>query len=143
LDTNAYFLTDEVKECLNYTDHVLPDLKQANPGKHKELTGLDNQHPMDFIRYLDQQRKTYRIRYVVVPGRTDGEADIRLLGEFLQTLPNFQRIELLPYHNLGRSKRDKLGRTYPLDGLHASTIENLNTVEKILKEYVNGVFIRG
>jgi pyruvate formate lyase activating enzyme len=136
-------LNDDVKECLNYIDHVLPDLKQANPEKHKELTGLDNQHPIDFIRYLDQQRKTYRIRYVVVPGRTDREDDVRLLGEFLQTLPNFQRIELLPYHNLGRSKRDKLGRAYPLDGLHASTIKELNQVEKILKEYVNGVFIRG
>ncbi|MDR0650625.1 MAG: radical SAM protein [Candidatus Peribacteria bacterium] len=67
LDTNGYILTDEVKECLRYTDHILPDLKQANPEKHQKLTGLDNQHPMDFIRYLDTQEKTYRIRYVVVP----------------------------------------------------------------------------
>jgi pyruvate formate lyase activating enzyme len=67
LDTNGYLLTDEVKECLRYTNHVLPDIKQAHPEKHKKLTGLDNQHPMDFVRYLDEQQKTYRIRYVVVP----------------------------------------------------------------------------
>jgi pyruvate formate lyase activating enzyme len=67
LDTNGYALTDEVKECLEYTNHVLPDLKQINPEKHQKLTGLDNQYPMDFIRYLDAQEKTYRIRYVVVP----------------------------------------------------------------------------
>ena len=40
LDTNGFLLTDEVKECLKYTDHVLPDLKQADSEKHKALTGL-------------------------------------------------------------------------------------------------------
>ncbi|GHV22956.1 pyruvate formate-lyase-activating enzyme [Bacteroidia bacterium] len=143
IDTNAYLLNEEVKECLKYTNHILPDIKQVNPDKHKELTGLDNQHPMDFVRYLDAEQKTYRIRYVVVPERTDQEADIRLLGEFLQTLPNFQRIELLPYHNLGRSKRDKLGWEYPLEGVHASTVPELETVKKILNEYTDNVFIRG
>jgi pyruvate formate lyase activating enzyme len=67
IDTNGYLLTNEVKECLRHTDHLLPDLKQANPEKHQKLTGLDNTPPMDFIRYLDAQEKTYRIRYVVVP----------------------------------------------------------------------------
>ena len=108
IDTNAYLLTDEVKECLKYTDHVLPDIKQMNPEKHKELTGMNNQPSLDFVRYVDAQKKDYRIRYVVVPGLTDQEEDVRRLGEFLQTLPNFQRIELLRYHNLGRSKREKL-----------------------------------
>jgi pyruvate formate lyase activating enzyme len=144
LDTNGYLLTDDVKECLKYTNHVLPDLKQANPEKHKVLTGLDNAHPMNFINYLDEQQKTYRVRYVVVPGYTDEEADVRALGAFLQTLPNFQRIELLPYHNLGRSKWDKLGWKYPLEGVHASTIKELEGVKTILTTYVGDkVYIRG
>jgi pyruvate formate lyase activating enzyme len=67
IDTNGYLLTDEVKACLRYTDYVLPDIKQLNPEKHQQLTGLDNQHPLDFVRYLDSQQKMYRIRYVVVP----------------------------------------------------------------------------
>jgi pyruvate formate lyase activating enzyme len=67
IDTNAYLLTDSVKECLQYTNHVLPDIKQANPQKHKELTGMDNEPPMNFVRYLDEQKKTYWMRYVVVP----------------------------------------------------------------------------
>ncbi|MDR0369948.1 MAG: hypothetical protein LBH96_05630 [Candidatus Peribacteria bacterium] len=58
-------------------------------------------------------------------------------------MPNFQRIELLPYHNLGRSKWDKLGWKYPLDGVHASTIEELDEVRSILNEYTDKVFIRG
>lgn len=143
LDTNGYLLTEDVKECLKYANHILPDLKQANSEKHKTLTWLDNQHPMDFVKYLDEQQKTYWIRYVVVPGYTDGEDDVRKLGEFLQTLPNFQRIELLPYHNLGRNKWDKLGWKYPLDGVHASTIKELDKVRSILNEYTDKVFIRG
>jgi len=51
----------------------------------------------------------------------------------------------LPYHNLGRSKRDKLGWKYPLDGLHASTIKELDGVKEILQEYVDAdkVLVRG
>lgn len=71
-----------------------------NPVKHKNLTGNDNQLSLSFVKTLDEMRKDYRIRYVVVPGITDQEEDIQKLGKFLQTLPNFQRIELLPYHNL-------------------------------------------
>ncbi|MDR2190793.1 MAG: hypothetical protein LBP53_06570 [Candidatus Peribacteria bacterium] len=65
------------------------------------------------------------------------------MGAFLQTLPHFQRIELLPYHRLGRSKRDKMGWEYPLEGVHASTITELDKVKKILTTYVDKVFIRG
>ncbi len=108
LDTNASLLTDDVKECLRYTDFVLPDIKHINAEAHKKLTEQDNQTPLAFIRYLDTENKKYWIRYVVVPGYTDGEEDIRRLGEFLTTLTSFQSIELLPFHNLGKHKRDQL-----------------------------------
>jgi pyruvate formate lyase activating enzyme len=67
IDTNAYLLNEDVKECLQYINHLLPDIKQANAEKHKELTGKDNESPMRFIRYIDELKKTYRMRYVVVP----------------------------------------------------------------------------
>jgi len=79
LDTNGYALTDEVKECLRYSDHVLPDLKQMHPEKHKNLNGLENRLPLDFIKYLDEQQKTYWIRYVVVPGYTNEREDVEAL----------------------------------------------------------------
>ena len=79
LDTNGYLLTDEVKECLKYANHVLPDLKQMHPEKHKTLTGMDNEAPIHFVKYLDEQQKNYWIRYVVVSGHTDEEEDIRTL----------------------------------------------------------------
>ena len=71
IDTNGYLLTEEVKECLNSTNHVLPDLKQANEEEHKKLTGLSNENSLNFVRYLDELKKDYWIRYVVVPGYTD------------------------------------------------------------------------
>ena len=144
IDTNGWIRNEDVKECLELVDHVLPDIKQMNPVKHKNLTGNDNQLSLSFVKTLDEMRKDYRIRYVVVPGITDQEEDIQKLGEFLQTLPNFQRIELLPYHNLWVSKRKKLGIPYPLEGTHASTASELENVKKILEKYVGEkVMIRG
>lgn len=144
IDTNGWIWNEDVKECLKYTNHVLPDIKQINQNRHKNLTWNDNQNSLSFVQYLDEEKKNYRVRYVVVPWYTDNEEDIRGLGEFLKELKNLQRIELLPYHNLWVSKWEKLGIAYPLEGVHASDIKELDKVKNILEEYVAGkVFIRG
>ncbi|GHW02877.1 pyruvate formate-lyase-activating enzyme [candidate division SR1 bacterium] len=143
IDTNGGIRNDDVAECIQLANHILPDIKQINSQKHKNLTGNDNQLSLSFIKKLDDMQKNYRIRYVVVPELTDTEQDIKKLGEFLQTLPNLQRIELLPYHNLGISKREKLGIKYPLEGTHASTSTELDQVKSRLTEYTDKVFIRG
>ncbi len=144
IDTNGGIRNNDVKECIEIVDHILPDIKQISSEKHKALTGNDNQLPLSFVQTIDEMKKEYRIRYVVVSDLTDQENDIHQLGTFLETLPNFQRIELLPYHNLWVSKREKLGITYPLEGKHASTVEELDKVRDILKTYVGEkVMIRG
>ena len=56
------------------------------------------------------------VRHVVVPGLTDGEAHMRALAAYIETLPNVQRVQLLPYHTLGVKKYAALGMEYPLQG---------------------------
>ena len=137
LDTNWFLLNDDVKEALKYTDHVLPDIKWTTPELHKKVTWTPNLTSLDFIRYIDEQWLNYWIRYVVVPWLTNNEVDIKILWEFLQSLKNFQRIDLLKYHTLALEKREKLGWDYPLKDVPIAQIEDTKKVKDILSQYVD------
>jgi len=137
LDTNGFILNDDVKEALRYTDHVLPDIKWITPSLHEKVTWTPNLASLNFIRYIDEQWMNYWIRYVVVPWLTDNEVDIEKLWEFLKSLKNFQKINLLKYHTMAIPKREKLWRDYPLKWVPAADSETIQKVKQILKEYVD------
>ena len=137
LDTNWFLLNDDVKEALKYTDHVLPDIKWMTPELHEKITWTSNMTSLDFIRYIDNQWMNYWIRYVVVPWLTDNEVDIKKLWEFIQTLKNIQKINLLKYHTMAIPKRKKLWWEYPLKDTPAATEEDIQKVKQILTQYIN------
>ena len=137
LDTNWFLLNDDVKEALKYTDHILPDIKWMTPELHEKITWTSNMTSLDFIRYIDNQWMNYWIRYVVVPWLTDNEVDIKKLWEFIQTLKNFQKINLLKYHTMAIPKRKKLWWEYPLKDTPAATEEDIQKVKQILTQYIN------
>lgn len=137
LDTNGFILNDDVKEALRYTDHVLPDIKWITPWLHEKVTWTPSLASLDFIRYIDEQWMNYWIRYVVVPWLTDNEVDIKKLWDFLKSLKNFQKINLLKYHTMAIPKREKLWRDYPLKWVPAAESETIQKVKQILKEYVD------
>lgn len=142
LDTNGFLLNDDVKEALKYTDHVLPDIKWINVKLHKKITWSPDLNSLNFIRYIDKKWINYRIRYVIVPWLTDNEIDINNLWKFLQTLGNFQKINLLPYHTMGIEKRKKLWRDYPLQWIPAAKKDNITKVKKILSDYIDKELIQ-
>ena len=137
LDTNWFLLNDDVKELLKYTDHVLPDIKALDIKSHKKITWVASLNSLDFIRYIDEQWMNYWIRYVVVPWLTDNEVDIKKLWEFIKSLKNFQKINLLPYHTMAVNKRKQLWWDYPLKWVHAANNEDIQKVKQILKQYVD------
>jgi pyruvate formate lyase activating enzyme len=80
------------------------------------VTGSDNSNVLDCARYLSEIGKPVWIRRVIVPGLTDGEDDLRRTGEFISTLGNVKKIEVLPYHDMGADKWRSLGLDYSLEG---------------------------
>lgn len=142
LDTNGFLLTDDVKEALKHTDHVLPDIKALDLSSHEKITWVKNLTSLKFIKYIDKQWINYWIRYVVVPWLTDNEVDIKKLWKFIQSLKNFQKINLLPYHTMALSKRQKLGREYPLKWTPAAKKQDIEKVKNILLEFVNSELIQ-
>ena len=99
------------------TDTVLLDIKAFDPLLHREVTGVDNSQILDFARYLSEKGVPVWIRRVIVPGLTDGEDDLRKTGEFIRSLKNVERVEVLPYHDFGVEKWRSLGFEYPLEGV--------------------------
>ena len=133
VDTSGMFaLTDGIKEVLKYTDLVLLDIKHIDDEKCKELVGVSNKKELEFARYLSDNNIKMWIRQVLVPGYTDDGQDLLKLKNFLSTLKTVEKIQILPYHNMGKYKWEKLGQKYELEGVRDATLEDEERAKKIL-----------
>jgi pyruvate formate lyase activating enzyme len=113
LDSNGYLgnrLTDEELEKI---DLVLLDLK-ADPERHRRLTGVDVDPVLNFARRLASRRKPVWLRYVLVAGLTDDTDEIAHVANFTASLGNVERVDVLPFHQLGAFKWRQLGIEYQL-----------------------------
>lgn len=120
------------RRLMSVTDLLLLDLKHLDPAAHRELTGADNAPVLDCARYLAEIGKPVWIRHVLVPGVTDSEPHLVRLAEFVRSLPNVRRTEVLPYHTLGVAKWRALGLPYGLDGVEPPTPESVARARVIL-----------
>ena len=73
------------------------------------------------------------IRQVLVPGYTDDKYDLLELKKFLNSLNNIEKVEILPYHNLGKFKWSELGDVYELDNVEPATQEDVDKVKLLLE----------
>lgn len=114
IDTCGYIdISDDFRELMNYTDLFMLDIKHLDNDVHKKLTGKDNIKVLKFLKFLDENDKRIWIRKVLVPDISMDEKYIMTLIEFLKDY-HIEKVELLPYHDMGREKYEKLGIDYPL-----------------------------
>lgn len=113
-------------------DLVLADVKAADPKAHRWLTGRPSGSIADGLRHLADLGVPAWVRHVLVPSVTDDEADLRAIRALVDTLPNVERVEVLPYHTLGVHKWERLGYRYPLDGVMPPSSEEVRRAEEIL-----------
>lgn len=133
IDTSGMLsLTDKLKELISLTDLFLLDIKHIDSNKCKELVGFSNEKELAFARYLSDIKKPIWIRQVIIPGITDNEDDLLKLKDFINSLSNIQKIELLKYHDMGKFKWQNLGYKYELDNIPNATDENIRRVKEIL-----------
>ena len=115
------------------TDLVMLDIKHIDEDKHRALTGHGNANILAFARYLSEKNVPTRVRYVLVPGYTDEKDDLLRLGTFLGELCSIEKIEVLPYHTLGKAKYENLGIPYPLGNTHEATQGDAKAALEIIK----------
>ena len=120
-------------ELMKYTDLILLDIKHIDEEQHKILTGQTNQNILEMARQLSDMGNPVWIRHVLVPERNDKDEYLHRLADFIHTLKNVERVEVLPYHTLGVFKWEQLGIDYPLKGIDPPTAERVRNAEEILK----------
>jgi len=131
LDT-AGFLGDRVEDAmLEDIDLVLLDIKHWDPEHYLHLTGKELEPTLRFARRLAEKQRPVWLRYVLVPGLTDQSEQIEGLASFAASLGNIERVDVLPFHQMGKTKWKELGLKYELDALRAptaaETVQAVNT----------------
>ena len=135
IDTNGGVWNPAVEELLTKADLTMLDVKQINPERHQNLTGRSNTRTLETAEWLEKNGKPFWLRYVLVPGISDFEEDIRALGEHFKDYTMLQRVEILPYHTLGMHKYESLNQEYQLKDTKTNTPEQLERAKALFDEY--------
>ena len=115
IETNGFFGDHLSDEELKLIDLVILDMKAYTPDQHERVTGIkDNEEVLAFARRLATLKRPMWMRYVLVPGLTDDPEEMRKLAEFLASLGVVERVEILPFHQLGQYKWERLKLDYKL-----------------------------
>lgn len=136
LDTSGIMFPgkyEKIEQLMSVTDLVMLDIKHINDEEHQKLTGQSNSNILAFAKYLDSIGKPVWIRHVVVPGITFDEKELTELGLFLKTLRNVEKLEVLPYHSMGKVKYDNLGMDYVLKDTPQLTKAEAKEAEHIIR----------
>lgn len=132
LDTSGYLgdrLTDEDLEAINL---VLLDIKTWDPERHRHLTGMEVGPVLAFARRLAARKRPIWLRFVLVPGTTDDLDDIANIAQFAAGLGNVERVDVLPFHQMGRFKWKELGMDYTLQDVEPPSDE---VVERTCEQF--------
>ncbi len=116
VETCGFAPWEHIEQLLGSTDLWLYDIK-AVPEKHRELTGVSFDLILDNLKKLAGSGANIVLRCPLVPGINDEEAHLLQIARLAGQLKNIQEINLEPYHPLGESKGELMGRC---DIFHAS-----------------------
>lgn len=141
LDTNGSIHTPQAMELFRNVDLVLLDVKQFNAVRHEVLTGRDNAHTLQTAALLEENQIPFWLRYVLVQGYSAFDEDIHCLGRHFSGYRMVQRVEILPYHQLGVHKYEAMGEVYKLKHVPLNTPEQLEHAKFLFDSYFSNVYV--
>jgi len=133
VDTNGYLGQRLTDDELKKIDLVLLCIKSLDPKRHLDLVGKELGPSLDFARRLAELRRPIWLRFVLVPGWTDSNEDVEQMAEFLTSLGNCERVDILPFHQMGRFKWERLGLEYSLADVEPPGAEAVERVSDIFR----------
>jgi pyruvate formate lyase activating enzyme len=135
LDTCGYAPREAVERVRPHVDHFLYDLKLVDDERHRAATGVSNAVILANLRALAHAGARITVRFPLVPGVTDEDANVGAIGAFVADLPGPPPVTVLPYHGLGAEKYGRLGRHYALKDVSAPDAERVAQVAGALREF--------
>lgn len=139
IDTSGYLGAVADDSFLDNVDLVLLDVKSGTEESYKALTGRPLQPTLDFGNRLAARGTKIWIRFVVVPGWTDSEENVEAIAENIAPWKHVvERVEVLPFHNMGQDKWDALGMEYKLRDAQPPSKE---TVERVREQFRSRGFL--
>ena len=134
LDTSGFLGRRADDALLDATDLVLLDIKAGTDEMHRALTGRPLAPTLEFAWRLAARRTQVWLRYVLVPGYTDAREEIERVAETAVSLGNVERVDVLPFHKLGETKWQRLGRPFPLA---ASDVPSRELVHRVRERFAS------
>jgi len=133
METNGLLGERLSNEELETIDLVMLGIKTWGEEKHRRLTGKGIGPTLDFAQRLASRRRPVWVRFVLVPGLTDDAGDLTQMAKFIAGLGNVERVEVLPFHQLGRFKWKNLGLDYTLDDVKSPSLDLINSTCAIFR----------
>ncbi len=124
-------LSDAVKAAIDQTDIFLLDIKHVDEDAHKKITGQSFDKTRKFLDYISSLDKRVWIRQVLLENITATPQYAEKLADFLKPYA-VEKLELLPYHDIGKYKWEKLGLEYRLASMRPPTAQAVGQVRETL-----------
>ncbi len=135
LETCGYAPWETLERLARSTDLFLYDLKQMDPVRHEQWTGVSNQLILRNLEELARIHAQIVVRYPLIPGVNDSHRDILALIQYIRGVRTLQKVEISPYHRYGELKYSLLGRPYPLRAVQVLSEEQVNEVVSLIRSH--------
>lgn len=133
LDTSGYCDLQVAKPVIQQADLVLLDIKSFDPEIYQQVTSVPLEPTLAIAHYLHTIGKPTWIRFVFVPGLTDAPHNVEGLADFVATLTNVEKVEVLPFHKMGEYKWEQLGYNYQLKEMQPPTAEQVQAIHAVFQ----------
>ena len=121
VDTTLLAAPELVREAAARCELLMVDLKCMDSATHKRFTGVANELILSNLRLVASIGTPYWIRIPLISEVNATEDNIQAMIAFLCSLPSRpQVVDLLPYHDIGKGKHERMGTTYNPSGLSLS-----------------------
>jgi pyruvate formate lyase activating enzyme len=137
LDTCGYTQFEKYEEILKNVDIFLYDLKDTDPIRHKEYTGVELSVILDNLQKLDAAGAKIYLRCPIIPNVNATMKHIRDIAKIVTKLKSLQEIDLMPYHPLGESKLIRLGLNSKLNSKEFADRAECEKLRSLLESLCN------
>lgn len=135
IETAGYVSWEAFETVLQFTDYFYYDVKIADSQKHKQYCGESNERIIDNLIKLSERTSNITVRVPIITGINDNEKEIEKLVEMIQNQTKVTKMELIPFHKLGKGKYDALGRKYGAAMLESPSIEKMQILAERVRAY--------